>query len=155
MSASEGLRRDLRCAVDKTHRLLSNMTIRCNRCTRKRFRWYNTHQQTVFVPPKTFLRYKMGNKTHLVPFKTFSPCKMQNLILFVHLKTFFWYHLQQNRLTMFSWMPAVCAHSLRCCAIRSLGNSRRPATRQYPKSILGGGTQDANYAVPERTSPTS
>ena len=25
-----------------------------------------------FVPPKTFLRYKMGNKTHLVPFKTFS-----------------------------------------------------------------------------------
>src|SRR5574344_1393410 len=89
-----------------------------------------------FVPPKTFLRYKMGNTTHLVPFKTFSLYKMQNLILFVHLKTFSWYHLQQNRLTMFSWMPAVCAHSLRCCAIRSLGNSRRPATRQYTKSIL-------------------
>ena len=59
MSASEGLRRNLRCAVDKTHRLLSNMTIRCNRCTRKRFRWYKTHQQTAFVPPKTFSRYKI------------------------------------------------------------------------------------------------
>ena len=32
MSASEGLRRDLRCAVDKTHRLLSNKTIHCCRC---------------------------------------------------------------------------------------------------------------------------
>ena len=123
-------------------------------------------------------------------------------------------------------MPAaVCAHSLRCSAIRSLGNSRRPAcsawicddragenshnaltyrqlrvltpARSYeqtynlagPKSkshhriilifcrlhsniitlaparssknstslyrAAGGGTQDANYAVPERTSPTS
>ena len=150
---------------------------------------------------------------------------MQNLILFVHLKTFSWYHLQQNRLTMFSWMPAVRAHSLRCCAIRSLGNSRRPtceawicddraggnshnaltdsqfriftSARSYDKTYnlaspksksyhrirlifcrlhsniiilaparssknstslyraAGGGTQDANYAVPERTSPTS
>ena len=45
--------------------------------------------------------------------------------------------ISANLAAGWSWIPAaVYAHSLRCCAIRSLGNSRRPATRQYPKSIL-------------------
>ena len=36
-------------------------------------------------------------------------------------------------------MPAVCAHSLRCCAIRSLGNSRRPTCEAWICDDRAGG----------------
>ena len=78
MSASEGLRRDLRCAVDKTHRLLSNMTIRCNRCTRKRFRWYQMHFIRHFVPRKRFKWNQVSSMMRFVLRKRFRRNKSGN-----------------------------------------------------------------------------
>ena len=48
--------------------------------------------------------------------------------------------ISANLTAFWSWMPAVVwAHSVRCCAIRSLGNSRRPACAAWICDDRAGG----------------